>query len=193
MSLFTRGDLERYKQRYTTKSAAVLESQASIIPIDQEFDVFLSHSYRDAQSLNAADLRAMADIIRSFGFSVYVDWVVDKQLSREYVSHETAAVLRERMRNCKSLLFATTENSSSSKWMPWELGFKDGHNNRAAILPIVDQSRNKFNGQEYLGIYPFVRHLNDSDGRYRLWIFKTSGEYVVFDAWLANGVMPYYH
>jgi hypothetical protein len=36
-------------------------------------------------------------VLESFGFSVYVDWIVDPHMNREHVTRETAAILRDRM------------------------------------------------------------------------------------------------
>ncbi len=60
------------------------------------------------------------------------------------------------------LIFATSQNSSQSKWMPWELGFKDADRNRhgftgcSAVLPVVEQANTSFQGKEYLRLYPIV-------------------------------------
>ena len=112
------------------------------------------------------------------GYRVYVDWIHDRYLSRESVTKETATLLRKRLISSKSLFFATTLNSSQSKQMPWELGFKDGHNSRAAIFP-VSQSQNStdmYSGQEYLGIYPYVTYgfVSGRDVK-KLWIHKCNG------------------
>lgn len=63
-------------------------------------------------------------ILEDLGYSVYVDWN-DNQLDPNNVTPETAKMLRERMKQCKSLIYAFSENASSSKWMPWELGYFD--------------------------------------------------------------------
>ncbi|MBK6616473.1 MAG: hypothetical protein IPG27_21115 [Ottowia sp.] len=121
------------------------------------------------------------------GYEVYVDWIHDRQLSRDSVTKETAEVLRRRMRSSKSLFFATTANSSASKWMPWELGYKDGQNKRAAILPVSQSSTNTYSGQEYLGVYPYVTE-DRAQGQTNksLWINESPSRYVSFDAWLSG-------
>ena len=89
------------------------------------------------------------------GQKVYIDWVVDKQLSRDSVTKETAETLRNRMKQSSKLLYLATDNASSSKWMPWELGYFDGLKpGKVAILPLVDSVDSSFQGQEYLGLYP---------------------------------------
>ena len=89
------------------------------------------------------------------GQKVYVDWVVDPQLPRDSVTKETAKTLRDRMKQSSKLLYLATDNASSSKWMPWELGYFDGlKSGNVAILPLVDSAYSSFQGQEYLGLYP---------------------------------------
>ena len=75
--------------------------------------------------------------------------------------------------------------------MPWELGYKDGSSDSVAILPIVDQRKTKFYGQEYLGLYPYVTKQKDKSGRTMLWLELADGSYVSFNEWLRTGKKPY--
>lgn len=60
------------------------------------------------------------------------------------------------MKQSDSLLYIATENASGSKWMPW-VGYFDGHKpGNVAILPVLDSENQKFEGQEYLGLYPIA-------------------------------------
>lgn len=118
----------------------------------EKFDVFLSHSIDDSDLV-----LGVMELLQKQGLKVYVDWVVDKKLDRNSVNKETAAVLRERMKSSRSLMYIATGNSSNSKWMPWELGFFDGHKpGQVAVLPLLDSASQSFQGQEYLGLYPVV-------------------------------------
>ena len=78
------------------------------------YDIFLSHRAEDAQVI-----LGLLDSLNDYGYTVYVDWKDDPQLDRTNVNKNTANILRERMNQSKSLLFATTENAGSSRWMPW--------------------------------------------------------------------------
>lgn len=128
---------------------------------NDEFDIFLSHSYSDREIIPK-----LKNTLEKMGYTVYVDWINDRLLSREDVSNETAEILQKRMKQSKSLFFATSENSPSSKWMPWELGYFDGiKDKRVAILPIKKENNGfneNFKGQEYLGLYYYVS-LNTAD------------------------------
>ena len=97
------------------------------------------------------------------------------------------------MKHCTCLLFATTKNSTDSKWMPWELGLKDGQNGLVAILPVVQDKTERYSGQEYLGIYPYIDiHKDNTRAGPFLWVNETAEHYVKFDSWL-NGDAPTKH
>lgn len=130
-------------------------------PLTTAFDVFLSHSI-----LDAAIILGVKTLLEAEGLRVYVDWIEDDRLNRSRVTSATAAVLRERMRHSRSLIYATSSTASQSKWMPWELGFFDGFRpGHVAILPLVAASTSDFTGQEYLGLYPYVEDVLAIGGR----------------------------
>ena len=151
------------------KSASTILNEETARAKDTDrYDVFLSHCLADTESV--VGLKA---ILESQGQSVYVDWIEDKQLNREKVTSATAAVLRKRMRQSDSLIFATSDVSPKSKWMPWELGYFDGFRpNRIAILPLVESTGKDFKGQEYLGLYPVVERLVTKQGSTKAFITK---------------------
>lgn len=192
MALLTLGELQTraarqfsqaYPKQYYSKSAhAILEEQEEK-PGSETFDIFLSHSYKDAK-LNNELMLALKDMIRDLGFSVYVDWIVDEQLHRDHVNKETARTLRNRMDHCESLFFAASDNSPSSIWMPWELGYMDGKKDRVAIFPLLSQPQAEYKGQEYLGVYPYVDVSNSNSGTPMLWIHESKDEWVSFQKWL---------
>lgn len=125
------------------------------------YDVFLSHSYDDAEAI-----LGIKNILESFGLRVYVDWIDDPALDRASVKAKTAGVLRERMRAAASLVYVHSPNASDSKWMPWELGYFDGFKPMYVwILPLVVSSDSEFTGQEYLGLYPTVDKIASLAGR----------------------------
>jgi hypothetical protein len=192
MATFTESALRARARRESTnfsKSASAVltervTAQASVV----SFDVFLSHAYDDRELLAGAVLT-----IEDLGYSVYIDWREDPKLDRSKVTPATAAVLRERMRSSRCLFYSVTPLAKDSAWMKWELGCKDGHNNRAAILPIETEGSDHWSGQQFLGLYPYV-----SDGtiqnsqREALWIHRSRSCYVDFDYWL-DGKEPYEH
>lgn len=127
-----------------------------------------SNEARVAVMVASADgdlILGVKSLLEGFGFKVYVDWVDDPQLDRSKVSKENADLLRRRMRQSQSLVWAATEAASDSKWMPWELGYFDGFKpNQVAILPLVDNASDTFRGQEYLDLYPEIRKNTYTNG-----------------------------
>ncbi len=125
-----------------------------------KFDIFLSHSVRDAELI-----AGVKQLLVKQGFVVYVDWENDPQLDRSAVSKETAEILRRRMRQSSALIYVATKNASSSKWMPWELGYFDGYKpGQVAVLPLTDLESDRFHEQEYLALYPVVTKDKYSNG-----------------------------
>jgi hypothetical protein len=51
----------------------------------------------------------------------------------------------------------TTDKTTGSRWVPWEMGFMDGISlGKVVILPIVELASDLFKGGEFFGIYPIV-------------------------------------
>ena len=76
------------------KSASqVLRDELSVLTDSSTFDIFLSHSYNDADFI-----LGVKKILEKLGLRVYVDWIDDQGLDRGKVTRKTAAILRMRMR-----------------------------------------------------------------------------------------------
>jgi hypothetical protein len=171
------------------KSASqVLKEDVQKQRTDRSYTIFMSHA-----SMDSDVILGVKGILEDLGYSVYIDWIEDPQLDRSKVTPETAATLRGRMNTCQSLFYAITENSSSSKWMPWECGYFDGKKQRTAILPVTQSSTQSFVGQEYLSLYPYIiTDPRSSDNKARLWVHRTPEIYVEFKEWL-GGAEPRRH
>jgi len=154
MTLFTEAALrnlgDQYRSSYVYKSADTILREAANTG-ETSFDVFLSHSVKDSDVI----LGVLA-ALKKHNLRVYVDWIVDAQMDRSRVTPATAERLRERMRQSASLVYAHSSQSGASKWMPWELGYFDGFRSAVAILPIAQATEDGFDGQEYLGLYPYI-------------------------------------
>ena len=173
-----RSAARRTTDRLAKAATAVLKEESSTAK--QRFDIFLSHSIKDAEIV-----LGVMRIIENTGKTVYVDWVHDPKLDRSNVSPNTARALRARMTQCDALLYLQSRQSSSSRWMPWELGYFDGYNGNVAILPVVtERGATEFKGEEYLGLYPFadvatIRGTSNNE----LWINRSADDSVSFGAW----------
>ena len=155
----------------------------------RSFDIFLSHSY-----LDKVQVLALVKLFNKEHFSVYVDWMYDKQLSRKNVDVQTADLLRIRMKQSKGLSYLTTKNITNSKWCPWELGYFDGlKSSKCCILPIMEYG-SIFNGQEYLGLYPYLEFASlagTDTGCYFYICDQTRTNFIRLRDWL-NGSTKYY-
>lgn len=188
MSLLTTSAVRARAQKsvsYNFSAANVLTERMQKQAASVGHDIFLSHAFDDKELILGVALT-----LEDLGYTIYLDWRDDPSLDRKNVNHATALKLRERMQNSKCLFFATTENTSNSKWMPWELGFKDGISGRSAILPLQATRPDDYKGQEYLGIYPYITQQQSQDGQEKLWVRRSRTCYVVFEEWLA-GKEPY--
>lgn len=130
----------------------ILKEEAASATDHEIFDIFLSHASKDSDLVLGTKA-----ILESLGYKVYVDWIDDAQLDRSNVNIETADLLRRRMRQSNSLVWVDTEAATESKWMPWELGYFDGFKPKhVSILPLTNNSTDKYKGQEYLSLYPVI-------------------------------------
>jgi len=162
-----------------------LNQQRTFSSTTKTYDIFLSHSSSDAALVTGLKLE-----LEDLGYSVYVDWIEDPKLSRANVTKDTALVLQARMKQCKALLYAFSENAVNSKWMPWELGYFDGIKGTVAVLPISRTSKSSFQGSEYLGIYYYIQiDTVSGTNNTALWVYETATKYIIFDSWI-TGYQP---
>jgi hypothetical protein len=129
--------------------------------------------------------------LTDFGYSVYVDWIIDPHLDRTNVTKESASLVRMRMKSSKTLLLAISTNATISKWIPWELGYVDGHTNKCAIIPVSNERNppKSFKGTEYLLLYPFIKKLPLQNGTEKLWVIESEFKYSLFENWFDNGII----
>lgn len=194
--LFNRNDLIARARAIASQKVATFDSKPVLNRVQESFsgvesyDIFLSHRYIDKDAV-----AGLADKLRNeYGLKVYVDWIVDPDLDRDKVNKKTADLIRKRMKQCKCLWYVTSENASGSKWMPWEVGFMDGHKDLVAICPLVEGSRQTFNGEEYLSLYPYISEdIAEKESQKSLWVNESSSVYCRFNAWLRSGQKPVQH
>ncbi|ASK21205.1 toll/interleukin-1 receptor domain-containing protein [Halomonas sp. N3-2A] len=133
---------------------------------------FLSHSHKDNQL--ALGLQQM---LIEQGWDLYIDWQDQKMPERP--DAETARRIKNAIVNANWFLFLATENSMSSRWCPWEIGYADGkkHLNNIVIVPTVDSS-GRHHGNEYLQLYSRIE--TSTNGGLALYDLQGNGR------WLRN-------
>jgi len=146
--------------------------------ISSYYDVFLSHSSEDKQSI----LPMVIEVLRREGAKVYIDNQDPSLPSRTSV--ETAKILRDRIEECNKFVVLVSQNSFCSRWIPWELGYADGKkvSNKIAVFPYVETNdQGEWVGQEYMGGYPLITRNNEG------WIVYSRGQenpYTKLCCWL---------
>lgn len=147
------------------KYKTLMRSASDELKKNKNYDVFLSHSALDGDTILQLNF-FLEDVL---GLTVFVYWI-ECSAERNSVTPATAAELRNVMDRCSSLLYAISANSSSSKWMPWELGYSDATHGHVAVLPIADQyaTAAAYRNQEFVGIYPLIDVEIDNVGKWYL-------------------------
>ena len=94
MATYTEGEIRGFaRNRASWRSAtAALNEEVSFQSSTSRYDVFLSHSTRDAEIV-----LGVKAVLVGQGRSVYVDWIEDRGLDRTKVTAMIADTLRRRM------------------------------------------------------------------------------------------------
>jgi hypothetical protein len=189
MGFYTKDYLRDLGNQSQTREIKLFSESVNENKKSNSFDIFLSHSHEDKEFI-----RGLYHELTKLGYSVYVDWIVDNHLKPSQVTKNTVETLRKRLRQSDSLIYATSKNSASSKWMPWELGFVDGEKSKCAILPITESEHSDFKGLEFLSVYPYITKdgLKGNPSDKVLWVNESTNKYVQLNAW-QNGAEPVFH
>jgi hypothetical protein len=96
------------------------------------FDVFVSHSLHDR-----INVRSYVDKLNSFGLLCFVDWIYDpSDLSRDKTDDYTPEALKIRLQQSKILLLLRSNESDSSTWVSWEIGYFMALNKKITVLTL---------------------------------------------------------
>lgn len=111
---------------------------------------FLCHSHRDADLA-----KGLQGFLHNQGWEVYIDW--EDATMPDTPDRRTAARIQEKIRSLEMFFFLATENSMSSRWCPWEIGYADGVKDLSSILVIPTRdTRGITYGNEYLQLYRYL-------------------------------------
>ncbi len=182
MSRFSIAQLHAFAQgplrKAVRKSARSILQEAAARDRRTGHDIFLSHNHLD--KLAVLGLKAYLEFQE---YSVYVDSESDPQLDPRRTTARTVDVVRRRLRSCRSILYATSENAVDSKWMAWELGLGDGLDKKVAVVPITGLA-GSLATREFLLVYPEAQY--GSHGQ-PLWLRHPDGRFQAFTTWLPPG------
>ena len=180
-SEYLKGVASRKQQLFEQKLFSVKNT-----PVNTPFDIFLSHSF-----LDKTDVQGLYQELTDFGFTVYVDWIVDPHLDRTNVTKASANLIQGRLKSSKTLLLAISTNAAMSKWMPWELVYVDVHTNKCAIIPVSKEGTppKSFKGTEYLLLYPFIKKVPTDTNVDKLWVIESEYKYSTLERWVINGII----
>lgn len=137
--------------------------------------VFLSHKHTDKELM-----LKIKTVLEHVGISVYIDWLDETMTSA--TSGETAKKLKDKIKLYDKFVLVATNGAIASKWCNWELGLGDAEKyskDKIAILPIVPDNDNQWEGSEYLQIYPTIEY-QDGSTTYTSGVVIPEGYYVLY-------------
>ena len=112
MAIFTKSKLTRIadsKAGYSQKSVIANEARSYSNKISSQTTIFLSHSHYDSEYV-----KDVVVFLRKMGVNVYVDWM-DDTMPKE-TSGNTAALLKQKIKENDKFIFLATNKSIESKW-----------------------------------------------------------------------------
>ena len=149
------------------KSAMVVEAAR----VENKATAFLCHSHKDQRLA-----KGVQGYLQDKGWQVYIDW---EDLSMpDQPNRATAERIKKRIRELTWFLFLATENSTASRWCPWEIGYADGTKKGRAIQILQTRDNNgQYFGNEYLQLYDRVEL--SQGGRLGSYDYANKGRYLV--------------
>jgi hypothetical protein len=169
---------KKQKNAFNARSPrAILHEYVTTCSDTKSYDVFLTHSIRDAELVLGVKV-----LLNRYKYTVYVDWSEDPDVDKSKIAKDIADKLRKRMQCAKSLIYITTENVENFKWMPWQLGYFDGLREKVAIMPIKDAILASYHSKEFLSVYPYITRDNALQED-RLLINKDSKNHTSIENW----------
>lgn len=140
--------LRTYASQYGFRKSADVVNEAKLAGRQT---AFLSHSHKDETLA-----KGVQGFLQSHGWDVYIDW--EDMSMPERPDRTTAENIQRRIRELNWFLFLATQNSMTSRWCPWEIGYADGKKLLYSILILqTSDDSGRHYGNEYLHLY---RHLS---------------------------------
>ena len=146
--------------------------------------VFISHKHDDLDDIQGF----ISYLKKEYNVVTYID-SMDKRMPQTTCA-ETAERIKDVIAASNKFILLATNNALASKWCNWEVGIADKskyltHN--MAILPMYERGGNRYEGNEYLGIYPYIDEEIDENGNKILvvkYISNNKQEQIPLKDWL---------
>ncbi|MBL4713931.1 MAG: toll/interleukin-1 receptor domain-containing protein [Alcanivorax sp.] len=121
---------------------------------------FLCHSHKDHELAKGLQV-----LMKENGWDLYIDWE-DSEMPNT-PNKESAKKIKEKIGGADWFLFLATENSTRSRWCPWEIGFADSGKGYEKILIIpTEDDYGTWYGNEYLQLYKKIdKGSNNQTGK----------------------------
>lgn len=135
------GNINLRKYESFEKSGHILPSNST---------AFLSFSHKDKDIA-----LKIKQYLLSSNVKLYID-LLDADLNMT-TDVNTAIRIKERIKSMKYFFLLATSNSTTSRWIPWELGIADGNKkyDQIFIIPFTENSGKSY-GAEYMQIYQSI-------------------------------------
>ena len=149
--IFTRGEFSYYRKQSLREAYESVQKRDSAYYSSNKVTVFLSHKHDELD-----DVRDVIGFLESkFNVKCYID--SEDETLPIYTSPETAAKIKDRIKQCDKFILLATNGAIESKWCNWELEYGDAFkfSIKIAIFPFTGQFHD-FTGKEYLKLYPSV-------------------------------------
>lgn len=150
-NIFTQGEFKNYRKENLAEAYEPIKIRDSSKFVESKVTVFISHKHDE--------LNDIKDVIgfleKNYNVKCYID-SKDKTMPK-FTSPETAEKIKHRIKQCDKFILLATNGAINSEWCNWELGYGDAFkfNKNIAIFPFQDKDM-KFDGNEYLDIYPYI-------------------------------------
>lgn len=153
--------------------------------------VFISHKHSDLKSVgDENDLKGLLDYLeKNYNVIPYID-SMDKRMPKETCA-KTAERIKDVIDACDKFILLATNKALASKWCNWEVGIADKKKffgQDMAILPMLDDNKSVYDGNEYLELYPYIESFDIDNSRYLYVSIKDGNrrKYITLRDWLNN-------
>lgn len=131
---------------------------------------FLCHSHEDRGLAKGLQV-----LLKENGWDLYIDWEDGEMPSTP--NKETASKIKTKIAKMDWFLFLATNNSTKSRWCPWEIGCADVSKGHEKILIVPTEDDNgAFHGNEYLQLYRKMDEGSGQDGKSGYAVFNAGSD-----------------